>query len=295
MRYRVLHRTQLAYAAPIARAQFNLRLVPWPWPGQRLERHHLTCWPEPAERHDFLGPYCVNTSQIRFAEPLHTIEVVSEFTIELDAVPVAGPGPRVRQVLEEALAVRDLSVSAPAAYLFASGIAIDDEAIAAFGARWLDPDQGVLAAAEALMGAIHREFSYQPGTTTSSTSPAEAFAARSGVCQDFAHVMIVALRSQGIPAAYASGYLRTIPPPGAAKLVGADAMHAWAMVWCGQALGWVGLDPTNNCLASSDHILIAMGRDYADVAPIDGTFIGSVAQSVTSTVDVECLNEDHLW
>jgi transglutaminase-like putative cysteine protease len=137
------------------------------------------------------------------------------------------------------------------------------------------------------MQAVHREFVYQPGVTTSATSPEEAFASRRGVCQDFAHVMIVALRSQGVPAAYASGYLRTVPPPGKPRLVGADAMHAWVMVWCGRELGWVGFDPTNDCLARGDHILIAMGRDYADVAPIDGTFVGSPVQSLTSSVDVE--------
>ena len=99
--------------------------------------------------------------------------------------------------------------------------------------------------------------------------------------------MIMALRAHSIPAAYVSGYILTRPPPGKEKLVGADAMHAWVDVWCGQALGWVGFDPTNNCLVSEDHIAIGMGRDYADISPIDGTFIGSAPQSMSSAVDVE--------
>jgi transglutaminase-like putative cysteine protease len=99
-------------------------------------------------------------------------------------------------------------------------------------------------------------------------------------------VIIIALRSLGIPTAYVSGYLRTLPPPGRARLIGADAMHAWVNVWCGRALGWIGFDPTNNCRAGTDHIPIGMGRDYADVAPLDGTFIGSAPQSMSTAVDV---------
>ena len=98
--------------------------------------------------------------------------------------------------------------------------------------------------------------------------------------------MIVAARAHGIPAAYVSGYLRTLPPPGKPRLVGADAMHAWVNLWCGAELGWVGFDPTNNALVRTDHIFTAMGRDYADVAPIDGVFRGGGRQKLDGAVDV---------
>jgi transglutaminase-like putative cysteine protease len=98
--------------------------------------------------------------------------------------------------------------------------------------------------------------------------------------------MIVAARAWGVPAAYASGYLRTLPPPGRPRLAGADAMHAWVMLWCGEALGWVGFDPTNDMLARGDHIFVAMGRDYADVAPLDGVFHGGAGQAMELAVDV---------
>ncbi len=137
-----------------------------------------------------------------------------------------------------------------------------------------------------LTAAIYTQFTYHPGITTSDTPPIEAFKNREGVCQDFAHIMIAALRAHGIPAAYVSGYLRTEPPPGAERLVGADAMHAWASIWCGPQMGWVGADPTNNCLVRNDHIVVAMGRDYADVAPIDGVFVGNTTQRMTVAVDV---------
>jgi transglutaminase-like putative cysteine protease len=104
------------------------------------------------------------------------------------------------------------------------------------------------------MAAIHREFAYD-GTATSVTTAEDAFEQKRGVCQDFAHVMIVAARAHGIPAAYVSGYLRTLPLPGQPRLVGADAMHAWAALWCGEEIGWVGFDLTNDVLAGTDHIL----------------------------------------
>ena len=101
---------------------------------------------------------------------------------------------------------------------------------------------------------IHDRFKYDGSATTVDTTPAEAFEKRHGVCQDFAQIMIAGLRGVGLPAAYISGYLRTVPPPGKPRLVGADATHAWVALWCGEELGWIGFDPTNNCLVRTDHI-----------------------------------------
>ena len=147
----------------------------------------------------------------------------------------------------------------------------------------------MVAAGLALARAIKDGFRYDGNATTLGTSPAEAFASRSGVCQDFAQVMISGARSAGLPAAYVSGYLRTVPPPGHARLVGADATHAWAMLWCGPMRGWIGFDPTNGCTVGEDHIVLAIGRDYADVAPIDGIFLGRHGQRIDVSVDVEPL------
>jgi transglutaminase-like putative cysteine protease len=113
-----------------------------------------------------------------------------------------------------------------------------------------------------------------------------SFALRRGVCQDFAHIMISGMRGLGLPAAYVSGYLRTGHPSDADKLAGADAMHAWVLVWCGEAAGWVGLDPTNGIFAGDDHVVLAIGRDYADVAPIDGVIFASGGQRLAVSVSV---------
>jgi transglutaminase-like putative cysteine protease len=286
MIYRVLHKTTLSYSAPVAQAQFNLRLSPWPFPGQQLRECSLSITPTPGEREERSGPYCVNTTLIGFARPLGELDVTSEFTIAIAPRPAPEGGATVARLRNEAAQVRDLSVTSPVPYLFTSRIAEIDDGIGKWAEEHLRSDAPIVQSVSALTQAIHSEFTYRKGATTSDTPPREAFAKREGVCQDFAHIMIMALRSHGIPAAYASGYLRTRPPPGKEKLVGADAMHAWVSAWCGEELGWVGFDPTNNCLAREDHILIAMGRDYADVSPIDGTFIGSAPQKMTSAVDV---------
>ena len=291
MIYNVRHETSLAYSASVAHAHFNLRLIPVNWPGQRASKTSLTLDPEPALRQEAHGPYMVNSTHVAFDEPLETLTIHAEFAVEVDALPLPDDGPSVDEIRASAIASRDLSNLSPVPFLFGSRIATIDPGIGDWAANYLDYGAPVIAVVKALTSAIYREFTYKPGTTTSDTLPADAFSAREGVCQDFAHVMIIALRAHGIPAGYASGYLRTIPPPGQERLVGADAMHAWAVVWCGEELGWVGFDPTNDCIAREDHILVAMGRDYADVAPIDGVFIGQAPQKMEVAVDVEPLTE----
>ena len=108
------------------------------------------------------------------------------------------------------------------------------------------------------MRRIHREFEFEPGATTVTTSVDEVLAQRSGVCQDFAHVMIACLRSHGLPARYVSGYLLTQPPPGRPRLLGADVSHAWVAAYSPQH-GWVELDPTNDTLADRRYITLATG------------------------------------
>ena len=144
----------------------------------------------------------------------------------------------------------------------------------------------VLAGAVELMHRIRTEFKYDPKATVISTPLTEVLEKRHGVCQDFAHVMIAGLRGLGLPAAYVSGYLRTIPPPGKPRLQGADATHAWVSLWCGEEIGWVGLDPTNDILIGNDHIVLAVGRDFSDVSPVDGIIVGSRKQKLGVAVDV---------
>jgi len=150
----------------------------------------------------------------------------------------------------------------------------------------LRPGREIMEVVSELMARIYTEFDYVPGATDTSTPLHTVLKKKTGVCQDFAHVMIAALRRINIPARYVSGYLETIPPVGQVKLQGADATHAWIEVYT-ESTGWVGFDPTNNIIPAEQHIKIAHGRDYFDVQPLKGTFIGSGSQSLVVEVDVQ--------
>jgi transglutaminase-like putative cysteine protease len=143
----------------------------------------------------------------------------------------------------------------------------------------------LLEAAMDLNRRIHRDFIYDPHFTTLATPLEEVMKSRRGVCQDFAHLAIACLRSLGLAARYVSGYLETLPPPGRPKLVGADASHAWFAVYL-PGEGWAELDPTNDCMPGERHITLAWGRDYGDVAPLNGVMSGGGSHTLKVSVDV---------
>ena len=135
--------------------------------------------------------------------------------------------------------------------------------------------------------ALHDTLGFDATATEVDTPVAEAFAGRKGVCQDFAQIMIAGLRALGIPACYAAGFLRTLPPAGQPRLQGADAMHAWVRAWAGGETGWLDYDPTNACFVDSDHITVGFGRDYGDVAPVTGMLRLDGKQKGSHSVDIE--------
>jgi transglutaminase-like putative cysteine protease len=189
----------------------------------------------------------------------------------------------VRDVAFEATS---LGPSSPIGYVFASPLVPVQQPVTSYASASFPPGSGILAGAVDLMHRIRTGFKYDPKATVISTPLNEVFEKRHGVCQDFAHVMIAGLRGLGLPAAYVSGYLRTIPPPGRPRLQGADATHAWVSLWCGEGLGWIGFDPTNDILVENDHIVLAVGRDFSDVSPVDGIIVGSRKQKLAVAVDV---------
>nr|WP_294811322.1 transglutaminase family protein [uncultured Sphingomonas sp.] len=291
MLYQIRHVTRFDYAQPVAFARNNLRLKPILWSGQTVEDYALIIEPQgrafPARAEAGLA----NVVRLVVEQPSRTLTIESRARVHVDrAIPVPAPSdPALAQIAEWARASRDASPAGPAAYLFPSPLIPLDREIAEWCAADLDPGRGVLDAAIALALRIQREFDFDPTATLVDTVPGEAFRKRGGVCQDFAQIMISGLRAAGLPAAYASGYIRTLPPPGQPRLVGADATHAWVLVWAGPQLGWVGVDPTNGIWMAGDHIVVAIGRDYSDVAPIDGIVLGYGAQKMHVSVDVEPL------
>ncbi|MEM1296206.1 MAG: transglutaminase family protein [Verrucomicrobiota bacterium] len=143
----------------------------------------------------------------------------------------------------------------------------------------------LIAATRHLMNRIFTDFTYVSGATDISTPVLDVLEGRRGVCQDFAHLMISCLRSLGFAARYVSGYLETQPPPGQPKLQGADASHAWVELYVPE-FGWLPFDPTNDVCPGANHIVLATGRDYFDVQPVRGIFVGVGQQLLSVEVDV---------
>jgi transglutaminase-like putative cysteine protease len=293
MRYAIRHVTRFNYAQSVGFARCNLRLKPILWSGQDLEDYALTIEPGgrtyPARAEAGLA----NVTRLVVEKPARSLTITSTARVAVDRqIPVPSPDdPTLARIAELARASRDMGPASPAAYLFPSPRIPLDPEIAAWCATELSPDRGALDAAIGLARHIQNSFHFDPTATLVDTPPREAFDARGGVCQDFAQIMISGLRAAGLPAAYASGYLRTLPPPGQERLVGADATHAWVLLWCGPDHGWVGVDPTNGIWMAEDHVIMAIGRDYADIAPIDGVVLGSGAQNMSVSVDVEPLEQ----
>jgi len=286
--YDIRHVTRFDYGGNVKFARCNLRLKPIHWSGQRLLDYDLRISPagrvSPARAEAGLA----NVVRLVVDEPVRHLVIESLSRIDIDRpVPMPSDGsPRLHDIAVAARASRDPSPAGPASYLFPSPLIPLDRDIADYCALDLDPDRSALDAAIALAQRIQNDFAFDPHATLVDTPPHEAFLKRGGVCQDFAQIMITGLRAAGLPAAYASGYIRTIPPPGQARLVGADATHAWVLLWCGPELGWVGVDPTNGIWMAGDHIVMAIGRDYGEIAPIDGVVLGSSAQKMDVSVDV---------
>jgi transglutaminase-like putative cysteine protease len=139
-----------------------------------------------------------------------------------------------------------------------------------------------------LTSRIHHDFRFDSKVTTVRTPIEEVFRKKRGVCQDFAHIQIACLRSINLPARYVSGYLRTYPPPGQPRMVGADASHAWVSAYC-PGIGWIDVDPTNDVVPSTGHVTIAWGRDFGDVSPLHGLILGGGAHTLKVGVDLEAL------
>ena len=293
MRYRLRHLTHFTYERPVSFARCNMRLKPIVWEGQTLISHDLSSSPHG----DFApapgGNSLVNVTRLVLSGAINSLDIISTAEVEVTRwVPVLrDDDPSVADVGAAARASHDVSDLSPANFLYPSPLIAQDAEIGDWCSEWLAPDRPASLAVLDLALAIQQQFTFDPDATLTETLPAEAFAKRAGVCQDFAQIMISGLRAAGIPAAYASGYIRTIPPPGEARLQGADAMHGWVLAWCGVAQGWIGFDPTNGILMAGDHIIVAVGRDYLDIAPVDGIFTGYGAQEIRVGVDVEPVEE----
>ena len=288
MIYDIRHVTTYAYESPVSFARCSLRLEPRSGDGQQLVSHTVDIRPRPAERtvrRDFFGTH-TESVLIETAHRNLRIDSRSRVSVSRQVRERDAPSPSWESVRDVAFEATSLGPTSPVGYVFASSLVPVQAPVTVYAAASFPPDGSILTGAVDLMHRIRNDFKYDPKATVISTPLKEVFEKRHGVCQDFAHVMIAGLRGLGLPAAYVSGYLRTIPPVGQPRLQGADATHAWVSVWCGADIGWVGFDPTNDLLVGNDHIILAVGRDFSDVSPVDGIIVGSRKQRLAVAVDV---------
>ena len=289
IRYRIRHRTGYLYSSRIDLCQSVAHLRPREEETQEVLSQRIDVSPTPHFQVDRKDYWDNGTLYFEIQGSHESLEVVSSVTLLKKTVDM--PQPISGFAWDDEAGRFDPADHEESGLYFANFLMPSTACpriveIDAFLQPSLVPGRDALEVAVELMERVHDEFHYVPGATDTTTPVAQLLENRQGVCQDFAHVLIVALRRIGVPARYVSGYLETVPPPGKEKLQGADATHAWVEVYS-RATGWIGLDPTNRIIPEQRHLKIAHGRDYFDVQPLKGLFIGSGSQKLVVEVDVE--------
>ena len=285
--YTVRHRTTYTYESDVAYSRLLAHLVPRETERQRSFSTTLALAPKPVtsfDRADFFG----NTaSWFIIEEPHARLEITAQSRVAVAPIPEFAPEASAQW--EAVRATFDPPVEPDAfdvlQHTFDTLLTATDRDVVAYARTSFPRGRPLLTCILELNSRIHADFTYDADATDTHTTVKDAFELRAGVCQDLAHVGIACVRSMGLAARYVSGYLLTRPAPGRERLIGADASHAWFSVWI-PPFGWVDVDPTNDMLPSSQHITVAWGRDYGDVAPIHGIITGGSEHEVDVAVDV---------
>jgi transglutaminase-like putative cysteine protease len=287
MIYQVRHTTTYTYSGTVSVCHNEVYLRPRDSAQQHCRFYELVVLPEPGTCHEHMDFFGNAVTFFAVQEPHRTLTVTANSTVEVIAPAVPHPDDTlawdtVRDMLRHERRAADLEAYQ---YLFDSPHIPCQPGLRHYVARSFPAGRPLLDAVLDLTRRIHTDFTYDSRATSVSTPLRDVLRARRGVCQDFAHVQIGCLRVLGLAARYVSGYLVTQPPPGQPRLIGADASHAWLSVYC-PGYGWIDVDPTNNVLPTDRHITAACGRDYSDVSPIRGVFLGGGQHTMAVAVDV---------
>jgi transglutaminase-like putative cysteine protease len=291
VRYAVRHRSSFDYEDAVDLSYHVLHLTPRTLPWQSVAETRIRTTPGTPPIIESVDYFGNGTSYLSLAEPharfvvdmMSLVEVTARRPVRAAATP---PWESVRDALDNPLLADDIEA---AEFVAASPLAPAGAEFAAYAAPSFPAGRPILQAVLDLTKRIHREFTFDTEATEVTTPLSEILVKRRGVCQDFAHTQVAALRAMGLAARYVSGYIRTYAAHGKARRVGADASHAWASVFC-PGSGWIDLDPTNNLIVEQEHITLAWGRDYGDVSPVRGVILGSGDHTLTVSVDVEPLD-----
>ncbi len=276
--YKILHRTRYAYAAPVIDCANQLMIYPLPDHRLTVRSHTVTITgqPEVASFTDYFGN---QVGVFSLVQP-HA-ELLIESVAEVETHAIQFPMDEATAAVQwENLAGLRFDVEFMD-FLKVAPSELEPEirqalgGIVTFGAK-------PLKQALELSEYVHDNFQYQQGVTSIETPLEEIWRGRAGVCQDFTHLLIYLLRLGGLPARYVSGYVC----PREEGVRGAGATHAWVEVYV-PFYGWLGLDPTNNCIVNDGHVRMAIGRNFADVTPVKGTYKGTGAHTLEVSVHIE--------
>lgn len=300
VRYHVLHETRYDYGSPVSVSQQQIHMSPRVLDWQQIEEQRIDISPEPTWRRDGRDTFGNPVSWIAFHAPHEALLIRSAMTVAVkphlpEDLAGSPPWERVRDRLAYDSTVPHPEDLDAARFLFESPHVRIKHELAAYAADCFPPGRPVLLGAQALMSKIFKEFKFDPEATTVSTPVLEVLEKKRGVCQDFAHLMIACLRALGLSARYVSGYLLTRPPPGKPRLIGADASHAWVSVYTPDFPNdWVDFDPTNNLLPNTEHVTVAVGRDFSDISPLRGIILGGGGAEPDVQVTVTPLDEEEI-
>lgn len=293
MHYTVKHTTHYDYSSPVTLSHNEARLLMRNMPEQYCTRSELLISPSPLRQHERLDFFGNRVVYFAIQDIHHNLEVTASSDIttypraalpDLDLTWEAAVA-KLRPGRQRATTVNGPECLEACLFTMDSPFVRQTPALQAFARRCFTPGRPLLESVMALNGQIFEEFTYDPEFSTLATPLTDVLANRKGVCQDFAHLAIGALLSVGLAARYVSGYLETLPPPGQARLVGADASHAWLSVYL-PGWGWLDIDPTNNSTPDERYLTLAWGRDYGDVTPLKGVMNGGGAHDLRVSVDV---------
>jgi transglutaminase-like putative cysteine protease len=295
LRFTVVHRTEYRYGLPMSDGYTVAHLLPRDTPTQTVQSAEVQVTPDVDEYEEHTDLFGNRVVRIGVHHPHDHLGVTGRSVVDVMPVPSeiapahSTPWEEVVRLLDIARGDRAADVGAFVAATAATPPLAELEGLTG---DLFDPGVGIVEVVRSLSARIHREFVFDAEFSDVSTPIAAVCAARRGVCQDFAHLMIACLRARGLAARYVSGYIETQPPPGQEKLTGSDASHAWCSVWVPE-LGWLDADPTNDQVPPQRHITVAWGRDYFDVTPVRGVVIGPAAsQRLLVGVDVTSVEVD---
>jgi transglutaminase-like putative cysteine protease len=299
MRLSIVHETRYAHQERVETSQHLAHLTPQARSTQQVISHSLDIQPEPQSLRSYPDAFGNEVCLWEMVQPYHALCVTAQSEVTTCEWPAAHSHLTCAQAIAHGRYRSHQAMGFESVYAFPSRHVPRHTAFADYAQADFEDQRPLVDAACAWMHRMHSDMTYDHRSTQVDTPALSALLARTGVCQDFAHIMLAGLRHLGFSAAYVSGYLLTQTAPGQARMLGADASHAWVAVFVPglehhPSGGWLHVDPTNDRWGwgspGPDYAIIAMGRDFADVSPLRGILRGGDAAAPEVKVTVERLD-----